>query len=156
MPKTFSNLNLPEFDIKIKNIEDKPFVFDIIRKKFICLTPEEWVRQNFLHYLVFEKNYPASLISIEHFLIINKFSRRCDIVVFDNSAKPLVIVECKAPAIKISQQTFDQASGYDLKLNVSYLILTNGMKHYCCKMDKENNSITIMDTIPSYKDLIYS
>ena len=149
-----SPLNLPDFDIKIKNIENKSFVFDIVRKKYVSLTPEEWVRQNFLHYLVFEKYYPASLISIEHFLTINKYSRRCDIVVFDNNAKPLVIVECKAPAIKITQQTFDQAAAYDLKLCVRYLILTNGMKHYCCRMDKENNSITKMDTIPDYKDLI--
>jgi hypothetical protein len=143
-------LNLPEYEIKIKTECNNAYLFDIVRKKYILFSPEEWVRQNFLHYLVYEKKFPVSLISIEHYLIINKFSRRCDIVLFDNNAKPLIIVECKSPNVKISQKTFNQAAGYNMKLNVKFLILTNGLLHYCCKIETGGNNIINMLEIPSY------
>ena len=143
-------LNLPEYDIKFKTGNNSLCLFDIVRKKYIVYTPEEWVRQNFLHYLVYEKKYPASLISVEHYFTINRFSKRCDIVLFNNNIKPLIIVECKSPNVKISQKTFDQVAGYNLKLNVEFLILTNGLIHYCCKIDKEKNLIIKMNEIPGY------
>ena len=143
-------LNLPSYDFNIKQQGNKNYIFDIIRKKYVVLTPEEFVRQNFIHYLINEKKYPASLISVEHFLLINNLSKRCDIVLFNNVGKPLIIVECKSQKVKISQKAFDQIARYCMKLEVEVLILTNGIVHYCCLIDRNNNTISNVSDIPEY------
>ncbi|MBN2519713.1 MAG: type I restriction enzyme HsdR N-terminal domain-containing protein [Bacteroidales bacterium] len=143
-------LNLPEYHFKIKEVEGKKYIFDQNRKKYVALTPEEWVRQNFIQYLVNEKKYPLSLIGIEYPLKVHKLDRRGDIVVFNNQGKPGLIVECKAPDVQITQNVFDQIANYNIPLKVKYLIVTNGMKHYCCEMDYENKSYCFQKSIPEY------
>jgi len=143
-------LKLPQYNLKIKQSEGKSSVFDIIRRKYVALTREEWVRQNFIHFLIEEKNYPQSLISIEYALKLLKMHKRSDIVLFDNQGSPRVIVECKAPEIKISQDTFDQAARYNMSLKVDYLIVTNGLDHYCCKINYEKESYEFLTDVPDY------
>lgn len=146
-------LNLPTYQHKIKIEGDKKLIFDIIRKKYVALTPEEWVRQNFIHYLINEKNYPASLIAVEMALKVNTVTRRCDIALYNKKGKPFVIVECKAADVKISQKTFEQIAGYNIELQVDYLIVTNGINHYCCKIDYELNTFNFLKDIPDYKEI---
>ena len=146
-------LNLPTYKFRIKSSENKYFIFDIIRKKNMVLTPEEWVRQHFVHFLIEEKKYPISLIAVEKKLTINKITKRTDILIFDKNGKPDIIVECKAPSIKITQETFDQIARYNLQLNATYLIVTNGLEHFFCKMDKENECYIFLENIPSYNDI---
>jgi len=143
-------LNLPDFDLKIKSKENKYFIWDIIRKKYVVLTPEEWVRQNFLHFLIDHKKYPKSLISVEKQLKINNLNKRTDILIFDKKAQPDIIVECKAPSVKISQQTFDQIARYNLKLNASYLIITNGLQHFFARMNSKEEKYEFLKSIPDY------
>lgn len=144
-------LNLPTYQFKIKNSENKLFIFDIIRKKYVVLTPEEWVRQHFVHYLTEEKNYPLSLVSVEKKLTINGLTKRTDILIFNNEGNPDLIVECKAPSIKINQNTFDQIARYNLKLNANLLVVTNGMEHFYCTLDKETEAYQFLKEIPVYK-----
>ncbi len=141
-------LNLPQYNFKI--IESK--IYDSIRKKYIALTPEEWVRQNFIQYLINEKNYIASLLSIESEIKLGNIKKRCDIIVYKNTI-PTVIVECKAPHIEINQTTFDQITRYNFALNVKYLMVTNGILHYFCKIDYENKSYSFLTDIPDFKEL---
>ncbi|MGD9993102.1 MAG: type I restriction enzyme HsdR N-terminal domain-containing protein [Salinivirgaceae bacterium] len=143
-------LRLPDVSSQIKVDPEKNTIFDSFRKKFVALTPEEWVRQHFLHYLVQYLNYPAGLISVEMALQYNKLSRRCDIVVFTRNGAPKMIIECKAPKVKIAQKAFDQVAAYNLKLKVDFLVVTNGLNHFCCKMDYTNNSYTFIEEIPDY------
>lgn len=145
-----TNLNLPTYSFKIKSKENKLYIFDILRKKNVVLTPEEWVRQNFIQFLLQEKKYPKSLIAIEKQLKINNLIKRTDILVFAKNGLPNIIIECKAPNIKISQDTFDQIARYNLKLNANYLIVTNGLQHYYCKMDHENSNYKFLNEIPNY------
>ncbi len=145
------NLNLPAYNLKIKNKENKFLIFDIIRKKYVHLNHEEWVRQNFIHYLINDKNYPRSLIAVEKQLKINNLSKRTDILIFDKNGLPNIIVECKAPSIKISQDTFDQIARYNLKLNAKYLIVTNGIQHYYCIMNHEEMKYEFLNDIPTFK-----
>jgi hypothetical protein len=146
-------LNLPTYSFKIKSEDNRKFIFDEIRRKYLLLTPEEWVRQNFVKYLVNEKKYPQQLISIEMEFKINKLIKRCDIVVFNKSGRPNLIVECKSPSITIKQDIFDQISDYNRHFNVDYLIVTNGIKHYCCKFDKDKKSFPFIKEIPEYSEL---
>ncbi|PKP14410.1 MAG: restriction endonuclease subunit R [Bacteroidetes bacterium HGW-Bacteroidetes-3] len=143
-------LNLPTYPFKIKSSENKYFIFDIVRKKYVVLTPEEWVRQHIVHYLISAKNYPISLIAIEKKVTVNKLTKRTDILVFNPDGNPHIIVECKAPSIKISQDVFDQIARYNLKLEANYLIVTNGLNHFYCYMDTENEQYVFLDTIPNY------
>jgi hypothetical protein len=143
-------LNLPDFDLKIKSKENKYFILDIIRKKYVVLTPEEWVRQNFLHFLIDHKKYPVSLIAVEKQLKINNLSKRTDILIFDKNAQPDIIVECKAPSVRISQDTFDQIARYNLNLKAKYLIITNGLQHYFAKMDQKEKKYEFLKDIPEY------
>ena len=131
-------------------------VLDVYRKRFVKLTPEEEVRQRFARYLVEEKGFPASLIMTEYSLKLNKLSRRCDILVHKPAGHPALLVECKAPEVKISQASFDQVARYNLAFKVSYLIVTNGLKHYCCLIDFETGKITFLKEIPAYESLIGS
>ncbi len=143
-------LNLPSYSFKIKSKENKLYIFDTLRKKNVVLTPEEWVRQNFIQYLVLEKKYPKSLIGIEKQLKINNLIKRTDILIFDNTGKSNIIVECKAPSVKITQVTFDQIARYNLSLNANYLIVTNGLQHYYCKMDHKLKKYNFLSDIPDY------
>ncbi|UMB54981.1 type I restriction enzyme HsdR N-terminal domain-containing protein [Lutibacter sp. A64] len=144
-------LNLPTYKFRIKSSENKFFIFDIIRKKHVVLTPEEWVRQHYVWFLIEEKKYPISLIAVEKKLTINKLTKRTDILIFDTNGNPDIIVECKAPSVKITQETFDQIARYNLKLKANYLIITNGLEHFYCKMNFENECYDFLKTIPSFK-----
>jgi hypothetical protein len=144
------DLNLPKYSLKLKYDGSKSYIFDPIRKKYLIHTPEEWVRQNFIQYLVQEKKYPASLIAVEMGIDVLATKKRCDIVLFNSSGKPDIIVECKAPSVKISQDTFDQVARYNLTLNTNYLIVTNGMQHFVCVMDHENKCYHFLKGIPLY------
>jgi len=143
-------LNLPTYKFKIKSNENKYFIFDIVRKKYVILTPEEWVRQHIIHYLIEEKKYPISLMAIEKKVTINKLTKRTDILIFNTKGLPHIIVECKAPSVNINQNAFDQIARYNLKLNATYLIVTNGLKHYYCKMDFINEEYVFLKDIPAY------
>jgi hypothetical protein len=144
-------LNLPTYNFKLKSKENKTLIFDKLRKKYMVLTPEEWVRQHYVYFLIEEKKYPTSLIAIEKQLTVNNLKKRSDILVFNKYGKPEIIVECKAPKIKITQDTFDQIARYNLKLQANYLIVTNGLEHFYCKMDFENETYIFLEEIPDYK-----
>ena len=131
-------------------MEEKTHIFDEVRKKYLLLNPEEWVRQNFIHYLNKEKKYPLGLMGVEQMVKYNSLKTRADIVIYNLEGKPNVIVECKAPEVKITQDTFNQIAKYNSQLKVKYLIVTNGMKHFCCQMDYENNKITFLEDVPTY------
>lgn len=126
---------------------------DVYRKRFVKLTPEEEVRQRFARYLVEEKDFPASLVMTEYSLKLHKLSRRCDILVHKPAGHPVVLVECKAPEVNINQATFDQVARYNLAFRVNYLMVTNGLKHYCCKVDFSTGKILFLGKIPSYEEL---
>lgn len=143
-------LNLPSFDFKTKTENGKTYILDEFRRKFVKLTPEEFVRQSFAKFLVENKKYPANLISIEYQIKINQNIRRCDIVIFSNEMKPKLIVECKAPSIKIDKKVFEQIFDYHYELKPKYLIVTNGIVHYCMITDQETNSYKFLEDIPEY------
>ena len=143
-------LNLPTYNFKFKSSENKTLIFDKLRKKYIVLTPEEWVRQHFVYFLIEEKKYPISLIALEKQLTINNRKKRTDILVFNTAGNHEIIVECKAPSIKITQATFDQIARYNLKLKATYLIVTNGLEHFYCKMDFENETYIFLKEVPDY------
>ena len=146
-------LNLPEYDFQQQLRDGKRSVLDVFRKKYVVFTPEEEVRQRFARFLMEEKGYPLSLIQTEYALKLNEMVRRCDILVHKPAGSPAVLVECKAPGVKISQETFDQAARYNMVFRVKYLMVTNGLKHYCCYIDFENQSVRFMDEIPAYGSL---
>lgn len=147
-------LNLPTFDTKIRKSERGFEIFDVLRRKYVNLTPEEWVRQHFVNYLITEKNYPASLMANETAIKLNSLSRRCDTVVYNTQLEPVAIIEFKEPTIPISQQVFDQIVRYNIVLRVKYLIVSNGMSHYCCEMDYENQTYKYLTEIPEYKQIV--
>jgi len=144
------NLNLPAYNYKLKSSENKIYIFDVIRKKYVMLTPEEWVRQHVVHYLIDEKGYPKSLINVEKQLVINNLKKRTDIVIFSKTGKPYIIVECKAPTVRITQKTFDQIARYNLKLEAKYLMLSNGLSHYFAALDTKNESFIFLKEIPKH------
>ena len=144
-------LNLPNYKFKLKSNENKTLIFDNLRKKYMVLTPEEWVRQHFVQFLIEEKNYPASLIAIEKQVLVNNLKKRSDILVFNKDGNPEIIVECKAPKIKITQATFDQIARYNSKLRANFLVVTNGLTHFYCKMDFEKETYLFLKEIPDYK-----
>ena len=146
-------LNLPTYDFRIRELDSKRQIFDTYRKKFVALTPEEWVRQNFARYLVEEKQFPGSLMAIEKGLQVAKRTKRTDIVIYSRSGNPLVIVECKAPEVKITPDVFDQIVRYNITLNANYLIVTNGLEHFCCQLSYSDNSYTFLKDIPEYSIL---
>ncbi|MCK5068452.1 MAG: type I restriction enzyme HsdR N-terminal domain-containing protein [Bacteroidales bacterium] len=146
-------LNLPIYDFRYRIEGESRKVLDVYRKRFVMLTPEEEVRQRFARYLVEEKGFPASLVMTEYSLKLNKMSRRCDILVHKPAGNPAVLVECKAPEVKITQAVFDQAARYNLEFKVKYLMVTNGIKHYCCEIDFENEKINFLNALPDYKEL---
>ena len=146
-------LNLPTYSFKIKSEGNIRYIFDKFRKKYIKLTPEEWVRQNFLYFLEKERGYPASKIVIEKSMQLHGLDKRADIMVCDAYGMPLVLVECKAPDIPITNNTFQQISAYNMKFKVKYLLVTNGMQHYCCRLNFETGEIIFLSDIPAYQDI---
>ncbi|MDT0688504.1 type I restriction enzyme HsdR N-terminal domain-containing protein [Salegentibacter sp. F188] len=144
-------LNFPQYSFRFKNTQNKTAVFDKLRKKFVILTPEEWVRQNCVRFLTEEKNYPESLINVEKQLKLGDLVKRYDIVVFNPNGDIHLIVECKAPKIKITQETFDQIARYNLSLNASYLMVTNGINHYYCQLDYKAEKYNFLKELPSFK-----
>ncbi|WP_072401282.1 type I restriction enzyme HsdR N-terminal domain-containing protein [Flaviramulus basaltis] len=144
-------LNFPTYTFRFKNSENKISIFDSIRKKFVILQPEEWVRQHCIQFLINEKGFPKSLINIEKELTINSLKKRYDIVIFNPDGSIYLIVECKAPKISIKQDTFDQIARYNLELNATYLMVTNGLNHYYCQMDFKNECYNFLKDIPNFK-----
>ena len=147
-------LNLPEYNFKIRsNSKGKDEIFDETRNKYIVLTPEEWVRQNFIKYLKEVKGYPASLIAIERGIKVNGMHKRFDAVVFKRDGIPTVLIEFKSTEVKISQKVMEQISRYNMNLKVAYLIVSNGLTHYCCHVDQSSGKVSFMDDIPNFDQL---
>lgn len=146
-------LNLPAFDAKITIKEGKRVIFDILRRRYVALTPEEWVRQHFVHYLINEKEYPTTLMANEVQVSLNGTKKRCDTVLYRRDLTARMIIEYKKPEIEITQAVFDQITRYNMALRVDYLIVSNGLQHYCCQMDYEKNSYCFLSEIPSYHAL---
>lgn len=143
-------LNLPEYKFKIKKTADKLFILDTLRKKFVKLTPEEWVRQNFIQYLILNKQFPASLIALESQIEVNGMKKRCDAIIYNKSAQPIIIIEFKAPSITINQSTFDQAAVYNSKLHIDYFIISNGIQHFFCQINHEKMNYHFFTDIPDF------
>jgi hypothetical protein len=147
-------LNLPTYLFNTKSESGRTYILDTIRKKYVLLTPEEWVRQHIIKYLSEEKKVPLSLMAVETGFTYNKLQRRTDVLVYDRSGNAIAIVECKAPAVKLTTLVFDQILRYNLNFKVPYLIITNGMQHYCCKLDFETSGYVFLKEIPSYELLL--
>ncbi|MEI8086480.1 MAG: type I restriction enzyme HsdR N-terminal domain-containing protein [Paludibacter sp.] len=143
-------LNLPSYNFRIKKQNDKLQIFDSQRKRYVALTPEEWVRQHFIRFLIEEKGYPAAYLAIEKQLNLNGMKKRCDAILYNEFALPTLIIEFKAPNIPISQATFDQVAVYNAKLKVDYFMISNGIEHFCCRVDTENTRYEYLLEIPEY------
>ncbi|WP_430907988.1 type I restriction enzyme HsdR N-terminal domain-containing protein [Maribacter sp. 2-571] len=146
-------LQFPHYVFRFKSSENKKYIFDQIRKKFVVLQPEEWVRQHVVQFLISDKKYPISLINVEKQLRVNGIQKRYDIVVFDPNGSIRILVECKAPKIKIDQQVFDQIARYNLSLDANYLMVTNGMDHYYCQMDYQRETYAFLRDLPDYRNI---
>ena len=144
-------LNFPDYAFRFKSSENRVAIFDEIRKKFILLTPEEWVRQHVVKFLAEQKNYPKSHINVEKIIKLNGLTKRYDVVVFQPDGKILLLVECKAPEVPITQNTFDQIARYNLKMDAAYMMVTNGLNHYFCQMDYEQEQYRFLPDIPAYE-----
>ena len=147
-------LQFTTYTFRFKNSENKIAIFDEIRKKFILLTPEEWVRQHVVQFLLQEKNYPKSYINVEKLIKINSLTKRYDIVVYQPNGELFLLIECKAPEVKINQETFNQIARYNLVLNAKYLMVSNGLNHYFCQMDFENEKYVFLEELPSFENRI--
>lgn len=147
-------LNLPEYSFKTRSEGNKLFIFDSLRKKYVRLTPEEWVRQNFVQFLISELKYSPPLIAVETGVRVNENQQRADLIVFDRSGNPVLVAEFKAPEVKISQQTFDQIVRYNMPLKVKFLVVSNGLQHYCCAVDYLQNSYSFRPNIPDFGEIV--
>ncbi|PIP54731.1 MAG: restriction endonuclease subunit R [Bacteroidetes bacterium CG23_combo_of_CG06-09_8_20_14_all_32_9] len=146
-------INFPSYPLKIRNLQQKLQIFDRLRKKFVALTPEEWVRQHLVWYLIEELKYPEGLIKLEYSFTVNNNQVRSDLVVFSRDGIPLLLAECKAPSVKIGNKTLIQAGRYNIVTRTRLLLVTNGLLHICCKIDFETNKITFIKEIPGYQSL---
>lgn len=147
------SLNLPTFEAKITIKDGKNVIFDVLRHRYVALTPEEWVRQHFVHYLINNKGYPATLMANEVQVHLNTTKKRCDTVLYRRDLSPRLIIEYKKPEVEITQAVFNQITRYNMVLRADYLIVSNGLHHYCCRMNYENNSYTFLPDIPCYEEL---
>jgi hypothetical protein len=143
-----NQLNLPQYDFKLRTVGQSKQIFDSLRKKYVVLTPEEWVRQHFIQFMIIEKKYPAALMSIERGLKLNTLQKRTDIVVHNQFGNPWMIVECKSPTVEITEDTLFQAARYNLTMNVQFISLTNGLEHFCCRVEKD--AIVFLEDLPEY------
>ena len=146
-------LNLPRYEISVKRNGERLTIFDFLRRRHVALTPEEWVRQHFVHFLVEHKGYPKGLLANEVELSVGEKNLRCDSILYDQILKPRMIVEYKAPSVVVTQKVFQQIATYNLLLHVDYLVVSNGLTHYCVKMDYDNQKYLFLDDIPDYKNL---
>jgi type I site-specific restriction endonuclease len=149
-------LSFPVYEFKIQaavSPGQSLKIFDIIRKKYVTLTPEEWVRQHLLHFLVNERKFPQSLLSVEKKVLVNRLGKRTDIVAYSSSLKPIMIAECKAPSVSLKQMAFDQAARYNMSFGVFYFIITNGLETHCCILDKDSQTYRFLTEIPSYEEI---
>lgn len=147
------SLNLPDIDAKFTTEGGKSMIFDVVRRRYVSLTPEEWVRQHFVHFLINCKGYPQSLLANEVQIRLGKTSKRCDTVVYRKNLTPQMIVEYKAPEVEISQKVFDQIVRYNMVLRADYLVVSNGLQHYCCSIDYGTGNCTFLADIPHYTEL---
>ncbi len=147
------SLNLPAYHIQTKIHNGETYIFDIIRKQYVKRTPEEWVRQHIVHYLIHEKSTPRGLVAVEMALTYNNMQKRSDVVIYNKSGEPLMIIECKAPTVKITEKVFEQVAMYNLSLRVPYLMVSNGLTHYCCKVDLEQGNFSFLNDIPDYEEM---
>lgn len=143
-------LNFPTYSFRFKNSENKLFIFDIVRKKFVFFTPEEWVRQHTIHYLIIDKKIPISLINVEKNIKINGLIKRYDVVVYQSNGKINLLVECKASSVEINQNVFDQIARYNMVLEAQYLMITNGLQHYYCKIDFDAKTYVFLKELPKF------
>lgn len=146
-------LNLPAAPLRLQQKEGRTMVFDSVRKRYVALTPEEWVRQHFVHFLIEHKHYPEGRIGNEISLRVGDMNKRCDTVIYDRNARPLAIVEYKAPSVAITQRVFDQTWRYNMPLHVPYIIISNGLQHFCCKIDYATNQCKFLQDIPEYSQI---
>ena len=146
-------LNLPPYDIKIAEKGGKRSIFDILRRKYVALTPEEWVRQHFVHFLTEHKGYPSGLLANEVQLQVGDKQLRCDTLLYNKELQPQMIIEYKAPTVSLSQKVFDQITVYNFLLHVDYLVVSNGLQHICCKMDYQNQKYLFLEEVPNYQNL---
>ena len=146
-------LALPDHGVKTRNGPGGPEVFDPVRRKWVALTPEEWVRQHFINHLVKDKGCPASLLGVEQALTLNGMTKRADIVIHAKDGRAVALVECKAPGVRISQAVFEQAARYNVAFKVNYLLVTNGLVHYCCRVDHSNGNVDFLVDIPDHETL---
>ena len=148
-----TQLNLPPYQIRVREVNGRKQIFDVLRRKYVALTPEEWVRQHFIHYLIEHKSYPATLLANEVPLQVGEKKVRADSVLYDNHLRPRMIIEYKAPTIPLTQKVFEQISVYNLLLHVDYLIVSNGLNTDICKMGYENQTYAFLETIPDYQNI---
>ena len=146
-----TTLNLPSFQHQLQRRAGKVAIFDIIRRKYVALTPEEWVRQHFVHYLIHQLSYPKALINVENGLRYNQMARRSDVLVFARTGEPFMVVECKAATVSLSPRVFEQVAVYGKSLQAHYLTVTNGLEHYCCRMDYETGTYSFQQTLPEFE-----
>ncbi|MDR0430689.1 MAG: type I restriction enzyme HsdR N-terminal domain-containing protein [Tannerellaceae bacterium] len=146
-------LNLPGFDAKVIRKDGKPVIFDPLRRKYVALTPEEWVRQHFINYLMTERKYPKDLLANEITINLNNTTKRCDTIVYNRFLNPVMVIEYKAPSVMVKKTVFDQIARYNISLRVPYLIVSNGLEHFCCKIDYENQVYDFLGQIPFYDTL---
>jgi hypothetical protein len=144
-------LNFPEIGAKFKKDQGNILIFDIIRKKYLKLTPEEWVRQHAVHFLIHQRHYPKGLIALESGLKFNNLQKRSDILVYDRKGQPFMLIECKAPEVKITQKVFEQAFVYNNILKAPYLVVTNGLQHFCCHIDSQSGKSVFLKEMPAYE-----
>lgn len=146
-------LNIPPFEAKVTTRHGKEVIFDVIRKRYVALTPEEWVRQHFVHFLINFKGYPPGLLANEITLKLNHTAKRCDTVLYRKDLTARMVIEYKAPNVVITQAVFDQVVRYNIVLKVDYLIVSNGIDHYCCRIDYQGQRYTFLEDIPGYSSL---
>jgi len=151
--QTMTTLNLPPFEAKVRYTDGRSQIFDILRRKYVALTPEEWVRQHFVNFLVGHKGYPKGLLANELELRIGEKRLRCDTVLYNKVLQPRMIIEYKAPTVAVTQKTFDQIAVYNLLLHVDYLVVSNGLHHYCCRMDYDDKKYLFLKDIPNYENI---
>jgi len=152
--QSMQNLNFPAFQFRFGQAGERQTIFDPVRKKMVTLTPEEWVRQHMITFLMEVSNVPVGLIGVEKQLMVKGLVKRFDIAVFNRSGTPVLLVECKAPSVEITEKVFDQAARYNMQLKVNFFIITNGIRHFCCKIDYQSGSYVFMEDIPSFSNLI--
>lgn len=148
------SINFSDYDFRVRIVQDEKQIFDPCRKKFVKITPEEWVRQNWIQYLHCELEFPISLMAVEQGIVVNQLKKRCDIVAYTQRGKPLLIVECKAPSVKLKQAALDQAARYNLKLKVPFLLISNGEETVIYQIDHKTDQYQLLHSIPSYQQMI--